>query len=328
MKPTEHPTSDLPIEVSSDLPTEVLTGTDLPLPAVPAADSGAMVPYDPLKRYLAEVRAHPRLDRQTEHELAVAFQDEGNLEAASQLVMSNLHLVVRLAFEYKKTPIQVLDLIQEGNLGLMAAVRKFDPHRGIRVATYAAWWIKAYILRYIMSNWKMVKIGTTQDQRKLFFNLLKEQRRLEAEGFDVGPKLLAETLDVKESSVVEMQQALTHWDQSLDEPIGEDGDTRMALLPGDSVDAGEALAQKELRTLINQHLATFAGELEGREREIFSERLMTDEPVTLQEIADRHGVSRERIRQNEKRLLARIRAYITERVEGLEGLDFAAQPEE
>lgn len=300
---------------------------ELPLPALPGG--GELVPYDPLQRYLAEVRQYPYLDREEEHRLAVAYVQGHDPDAASRLVLANLRLVVRLAFEYKKTPISILDLIQEGNLGLMTAVKKFDPYRGIRLATYAAWWIKAYMLRYIMANWKMVKLGTTQDQRKLFFNLLKEQRRLEAEGYEVGPRLLAERLDVKERTVVDMQQALTQWDRSLDEPVSEEGgETRGDLLADDRSDAGEVLAQKQLRDLINHHLSAFARELEGRDREIFTERLTAEEPVTLQEIADRHGVSRERVRQNEKRLLERIRAYLTERVEGLEGLDFSIATED
>jgi RNA polymerase sigma-32 factor len=169
----------------------------------------------------------------------------------------------------------------------------------------------------------MVRIGTTQEQRKLFFNLLKEKDRLEAEGYDVGPRLLAETLDVKESSVVKMQQALTHWDSSLDEPVGEEpGATRGDMMAGDFPDPGEEAAQKQLRELIGAHLAAFGKTLEGRDREIFSERLLSDEPVTLQEIATRHGVSRERVRQNEKRLLGKLKEYLSERVEGIENFDF------
>lgn len=303
------------------------------LPDAPAPgerNGSELVPYDPLQRYLAEVRQHPVLNREEEHRLAVAFRDLDDLDAAQKLVLANLRNVVHLAFQYKKTPISILDLIQEGNLGLMAAVKKYDPYRGVRLGTYAGWWIKAYMLRYIMANWKMVKIGTTTDQRKLFFNLLKEQQRLEAEGYDVGPKLLAEKLDVKEQSVVEMQQALTQWDQSLDAPAGgEDSSmTHGDLLPSEGRETDEALAQKQLRDLINQHLAEFGRELEGRDLEIFTERLTAEEPVTLQEIATRHDVSRERIRQNEKRLLGRMKHYLTERVEGLEGLDFSLGPEE
>ncbi len=295
------------------------------LPPVAEPAGGELVPFDPLKRYLAEIREHPYLDREEEHQLAVAFRDHGDLEAASKLVLANLRLVVKLAFQYKKTPVAALDLIQEGNLGLMAAVKKFDPHRGVRLGTYAAWWIKAYMLRYIMANWKMVKIGTTQDQRKLFFNLLKETQRLEAEGVEVGPKLLAETLGVKERSVIEMQQTLTQWDQSLNEPVGEEDGaaTRQDMLPGDTGETDEALAQAQLRSLIDHHLAEFAKGLEGRDLEIFQDRLTAEEPLTLQEIADRHGVSRERIRQNEKRLLLKMRNYLQERVDGLEGLDFS-----
>ncbi len=295
-----------------------------------ARGDSALVPYDPLQRYLVEMRQHPTYDREEEHQLAVAFRDLDDLDAAQKLVLGNLRQVVHLAFQYKKTPISILDLIQEGNLGLMAAVKKFDPERGVRLATYAAWWIKAYMLRYIMANWKMVKIGTTTDQRKLFFNLVKEQHRLEAEGYDVGPKLLAEKLDVKEQSVVEMQQTLTQWDQSLDAPAGGEDSTMTHgdLLPAEGKATDEALAQKQLRDLINKHLREFGKDLEGRELEIFTDRLTAEEPITLQQIATRHGVSRERIRQNEKRLLGRIKAYLSERVEGLEGLDFSLAPEE
>jgi RNA polymerase sigma-32 factor len=306
-----------PIEADAE------AGPAEPRDLVPHGGPGGLVPFDPLRRYLAEVREHAYLDREEEHALAIAYHDRGDVEAAQRLVLANLRLVVRLAFEYKKTPISVLDLIQEGNLGLMAAVKKFDPQRGIRLATYAAWWIKAYMLRYIMANWKIVKIGTTQDQRKLFFNLLKEQQRLEAMGYHPGPRLLAERLEVKERSVVEMQQTLGQWDRSLDEPLGEDGTTHMDMLAGRESDTDERLAQRELRELIGRHLAEFSKDLEGRDREIFQERLIAEQPITLQEIADRHGVSRERIRQNEKRLLERMRAYLTERVEGIEGLDFS-----
>ncbi|MFQ5508977.1 MAG: RNA polymerase sigma factor RpoD/SigA [Leptospirillia bacterium] len=296
----------------------------------PRGDGGELVPYDPLRSYLAEVRGYAALDREEEHHLAVAFSEHGDLEAASRLVMANLRLVVRLAYEYKKTPVSMLDLIQEGNLGLMTAVKKFDPHRGVRVATYASWWIKAYMLRYIMANWKVVKIGTTQDQRKLFYNLIKEQRRLEAEGYEVGPKLLAEKLDVKESSVRDMQQTLTQWDRSLDEPVGgeEEGVTHLDMLTGEAPDTDEAVARRQLKELLSHHLSLFSQGLTGREREIFEERLMADAPVTLQALADRHGVSRERIRQNEKRLLGKVRDYLTEHIDGLEGLDFSLGPEE
>ncbi|MDH4229556.1 MAG: RNA polymerase factor sigma-32 [Nitrospirota bacterium] len=311
-----------------DIP-EVGSRDLLPVPSAPSAASGGeLVPFDPLRRYLAEVRQYSYLDREEEHALALAFFEHGDREAAQRLIMANLRLVVRLAYEYKKTPINLLDLIQEGNLGLMAAVRKFDPHRGTRLGTYAAWWIKAYMLRYIMANWKMVRIGTTQEQRKLFFNLLKEKERLESQGYEVGPRLLAEHLNVKESTVVQMEQTLSTWDRSLDEPVADGSDmTHGDQLADPRADPAEAAAQRQLRELIAGHLATFGTALEGRDREIFFERLMSAEPVTLQEIASRHGVTRERVRQNEKRMLERLRAYLSERVEGIEGLDFSISAE-
>src|SRR5712691_3162134 len=189
--------------------------------------SKALVPFDPLQRYLTEIRRFPLLSREEEHKLAVEYKEYGNLEAAYKLVTGNLRLVVMIAREYQKAFKNLLDLIQEGNMGLMEAVKNFDPYRGVRFPSYAVWWIRAYMIRYIMNDWRMVKLGTTQAQRKLFFNLQKEKDRLEAEGFTVGPKLLAERLDVKEREIVEMEQRLSSRDLSVDVPIGEDGESTL-----------------------------------------------------------------------------------------------------
>src|SRR5499425_2288278 len=188
------------------------------------ANGKALAPFDPLQRYLTEIRKFPLLSREQEHRLAVEYKEYGNLEAAYKLVTGNLRLVVMIAREYQKAFKSLLDLIQEGNMGLMEAVKNFDPYRGVRFPSYAVWWIRAYIIRYVMNNWRMVKLGTTQAQRKLFFNLQKEKDRLEREGFVAGPKLLAERLDVKEREVVEMEQRLGGRDLSVDTPlrVGED----------------------------------------------------------------------------------------------------------
>src|SRR6478752_2600774 len=185
----------------------------------------ALVPFDPLQRYLAEIRRFRVLSREEEHQLAVQYKEYGDLEAAYKLVTANLRLVVMIAREYQKAFKNLLDLIQEGNMGLMEAVKNFDPYRGVRFPSYAVWWIRAYIIRYIMNNWRMVKVGTTQAQRKLFFNLQKERDRLEREGFSPDPKLIADRLGVKESEVVEMEQRLSSRDLSVDAPVteGEDG---------------------------------------------------------------------------------------------------------
>src|SRR5918996_4129048 len=184
------------------------------------AKSGkALVAFDPLQRYLAEIRRFALLSREEEHRLAVRYKEYGDIQAAYKLVTANLRLVVMIAREYQRAFKNLLDLIQEGNVGLMEAVRNFDPYRGVRFPSYAVWWIRAYILRYIMNNWRMVKIGTTQAQRKLFFNLQKEKERLETEGFTPGPRLLAQHLGVKEEEVVEMEQRMSARDLSLDTPM-------------------------------------------------------------------------------------------------------------
>src|ERR1700682_2609572 len=179
---------------------------------------------DALQRYMAEVSRHPLLTREEEHELAVKFSRTHDPEIAYRLVTANLRLVVKIAHEYRRAAFSLLDLIQEGNVGLMHAVQKYDPFRGVKLSSYAAWWIRAYILRYLMDNWRMVKLGTTQAQRKLFFNLRKEQERLLGQGFEAQPALLAEKLEVSEQDVREMDQRLGNDEFSLDAPAGAGND--------------------------------------------------------------------------------------------------------
>jgi RNA polymerase sigma-32 factor len=274
-------------------------------------DGGAVVHYDPLQRYLTEIRRYPLLSREEEHVLAVRYKEHQDIEAAYRLVTANLRLVVLIAREYQRAFRNLLDLVQEGNIGLMEAVKNFDPYRGIRFPSYAVWWIRAYIIRYMMNNWRMVKIGTTQAQRKLFFNLQKEKDRLEAEGFRPGPKLLAQRLDVKESEVVEMEQRLSARDLSVDAPI-EAGDeaTMLDFLPSKEATVEEEVANAESRELIAQKVKEFGATLTGKDRVIFDGRLMAEEPLTLQEIGDRYGISRERVRQIEARIKKKLKAYL------------------
>ena len=275
--------------------------------AVPEKTS-ALSRTDPLARYMHEVSRHPVLSREAEHELAVRYRDTGELDAAYRLVASNLRLVVKIAYEYRRAAFNLLDLIQEGNVGLMHAVKKYDPYKGVKLSSYAAWWIRAYILRFVMDNWRMVKLGTTQAQRKLFFNLRKEQQKLAAEGYEVGPKLLAERLHVSEQEVEEMDRRLSGDELSIDAPVGEDGTATYGdRLSGSGVGAEESLGDAELKAILRRHLEKFARDLEGKERFIFENRLMNDEPLTLQEIGDRFGISRERARQIEARLVKRLR---------------------
>jgi len=272
----------------------------------------ALVPSDSLQRYLAEIRRLPLLSREEEHRLAVEYKEYGNIEAAYKLVTANLRLVVMIAREYQRAFQNLLDLIQEGNIGLMEAVKNFDPYRGIRFPSYAAWWIRAYIIRYIMSDWRMVKIGTTQAQRKLFFNLQKEKMKLEAEGFAPGPKLLAQRLNVKEDEVVEMEQRLSNRDVSTDVPVGDDkGVTLLHFLADHSQTPEEHLSEAEHRRVLSEKMEQFARGLKDKELVIFRERLLNEEPLTLREIGDRYGISRERVRQIEERVKKKLKSYLS-----------------
>jgi RNA polymerase sigma-32 factor len=272
---------------------------------------GGLVPYDPLQRYLAEIRRYPLLSREEEHRLAVRYKEQHDLDAAYRLVTGNLRLVVMVAREYRRALRTLLDLVQEGNIGLMEALKNFDPYRGVRFPSYAVWWVRAYIIRYIMNNWRLVKLGTTQAQRKLFFNLQKEKDRLEAEGFRVEPKLLAQRLDVKESEVVEMEQRLSGRDLSVDAPV-EAGDEASMLdfLPSKDPNTEEEVANAESRELISRKVKEFGDTLTGKDKVIFDARLMAEEPLTLQEIGDKYGISRERVRQIEERIKKKLKTYL------------------
>ena len=272
----------------------------------------ALVPFDSLQRYLSEIRRYPLLSREEEHQLAVEYKEFGNIKAAYKLLTSNLRLVVMIAREYEKAFRNLLDLIQEGNVGLMEGLKKYDPYRGVRFPSYAVWWIRAYIIRYVMNNWRMVKIGTTQAQRRLFFNLKKEKEKLEAEGYTPGPKLLAQRLEVKEGEVVEMEQRLSNRDLSTDAPIGEDQDlTLLNFLSDDKETPEDHLAQAEYRQLLKEKIADFARGLKDKELFIFHKRLLTDDPLTLREIGEEFRISRERVRQIEERLKKKLKTYLT-----------------
>jgi RNA polymerase sigma-32 factor len=271
----------------------------------------ALVPFDPLQRYLTEIRRFPLLSRDEEHRLAVRYKDYADVQAAYKLVTSNLRLVVMIAREYQKAFKNLLDLIQEGNMGLMEAVKNFDPYRGVRFPSYAVWWIRAYMIRYIMNDWRMVKIGTTQAQRKLFFNLQKEKEKIEAEGLTPGPKLLAQRLNVKEDEVVEMEQRLGSRDLSVDVPIGNDDEaTLLNFLQDNKQSPEEQFADAQYRELLRQKMEQFAKSLKDKELVIYRERLLTEDPVTLREIGEKYGISRERVRQIEERVKKKLKTYL------------------
>jgi RNA polymerase sigma-32 factor len=305
---------------------EKISLTDLPIVEIDLAQENeeenadskekALVPFDPLQRYLAEIRRFPLLSREDEHKLAVEFKEFGNIQAAYKLVTGNLRLVVMIAREYQKAFKSLLDLIQEGNMGLMEAVKNFDPYRGVRFPSYAVWWIRAYMIRYIMNDWRMVKIGTTQAQRKLFFNLQKEKERIESEGLTPGPKLLAQRLNVKEDEVVEMEQRMAHRDLSVDMPIGEDEEaTMLNFLPDDKQSPEEHFAENQYRALLQQKMENFAATLKDKELVIFRERLLNEEPITLREIGEKYSISRERVRQIEERLKKKLKTYLSKELD-------------
>jgi len=303
--------------VEDDVEVELVDDSELDkLATARSAKKGSsksLAKHDPLSAYIQETKRYPLLSREAEHELAVQWVENGDASAARRLIESNLRLVVKIAYEYRRAHRNLLDLVQEGNIGLMQAVRKYDPYRGVKLSSYAAWWIRAYILKFILNNWRLVKIGTTQAQRKLFFNLRKERERLEQMGFAPSAKLLAENLDVSEKDVIEMQKRMSAPDASLDAPIGHDDDgarTRMDVLEGQSERPDDQVEASEFQQLLKSKLEAFGADLEGREKTIFRERWLTEDPLTLQQIGDHYGVSRERARQIEKRLMGRLRKYL------------------
>ena len=296
----------------------LLDEADEPDPAEGA--SGALVPFDALQSYLSEICRYPLLTREEEHELAVQYKQFGDIEAAYKLVKSNLRLVVMIAREYERAFRNLLDLVQEGNIGLMESLKNFDPYRGVRFPSYAVWWIRAYIIRYLMNNWRMVKLGTTQAQRRLFFNLQKEKEKLEAEGFVPAAKLIAQRLDVKEAEVVEMTQRLSGRDLSTDAPMGHgEAPTLLHTLTDDGPTPEESLAEDEYRRAVRDRLKTFGESLEDKDLVVFRERLMAEQPLTLREIGERYGISRERVRQIENRVKKKLKKYLSEEFRELDG---------
>jgi RNA polymerase sigma-32 factor len=286
-----------------------------------AVDTTAVVPVTALQQYLAEVRRHPYLTKEEELRLFDEYHTHGNREAAVKLIMANLRVSVAIASEYLHTGADHMDLIQEGNVGLMQAIKKFDPSKNVRFYAYAAWWSRAYILRYLLNTYRLVKIGTTQDQRKLFYNLKKEKAKLERQGFAPDTKLLADRLNVRERDVVEMDQRLGNWELSLDQPIGEEQDgTLLDVLPSQQVGADEQIAQHQLQTLFRAKLAEFVKTLDERDEDILRNRLLSETPLTLDDLGEKYGITKERTRQLEARIIKRIRDYIKKDVKDFDRL--------
>jgi len=282
----------------------------------PTPPERALTRLDPLQQYLWEISRYHLLSREEERSLAIRVREQADSEAAYTLVTSNLRLVVKIALEFQRIWMQnLMDLIQEGNIGLLRAAQKFDPYKNVKFSYYASFWIKAYILKFIMDNWRLVKIGTTQAQRKLFFKLKKEKQLLMDEGFDPKPKLLSERLGVSERDIADMDQRLASWDVSLDAPVKSDSNSeRVEFLSTFEESAEEHVARKEMEQILHSKLALFRKQLNERELEIFEHRIFSDNPQTLQQIGDRYNISRERVRQVENSVVKKLKAFLEKEI--------------
>lgn len=280
--------------------------------SIPPTEKGTSS-TDPLTTYLAEVRRYPVLSREDELKLAKHYYDSKDPEAAQALVRANLRFVVKVAAEYSKFGARLIDLIQEGNVGLMHAVKEFNPYKGTRLITYAVWWIRGYIQEYMMRQYSMVRIGTTQTQRKLFYQLQKQKAALEAMGEHPDYALLGSRLGASEEEVQNMAQRLSGRDVSLDRPLDDESGSRLSDLQRDDASAplDERLALAEQLSLLKEKLDEIRPELNEREIILLEERLLADEPLTLQEIGEKYGITREAVRQAEVRLMKKIREKMT-----------------
>lgn len=271
---------------------------------------------DPLQRYMQEVQTFPLLTLEEEQELAHRYHEEGDIDAAKQLVTAHLRLVAKIAMEYRNAYNNVLDLIQEGNVGLLQAVHHFDTQKGARLSTYASWWIRSYILKYILDNFRLIKLGTTKAQKKLFFNLMREKEKIESMGYYATPAELSKRLGVGESVVKEMERRLTTPEVALQAPVGSSKGGNEAILqdflPIDETPIDDQLAEAETKNILKEKFDEFASRLEARDRKIFEERLLAELPRTLQEIADEYGISKERVRQIEVKIIKNLKQFFKE----------------
>lgn len=267
-----------------------------------------LVPVDSLQRYLVELRKYPLMTREEEKNVAIKAFENNDITARNSLVTANLRLVVKIAMEYRRAYSQILDLIQEGNAGLVQAVNRFNPYRGVKLSTYSAWWIRAYILKFLMDNKSLVRMGTTDAQRKLFFRLRGEAEKMYALTQKFDANLLAEKIGVEAQDVIEMQQRLSKNDLSLDTPVGEENDTRQVdLLLSHSEDADDVYQKKQLIALLTKQIDIIKTDLNERDAYIFYNRIMSDDPITLQEVGEKYGITRERARQLEARVIKKIK---------------------
>lgn len=288
--------------------------------------SDELVKADGYTRYLAEIRRYPLLSREEEQLAAEAFFTRGDVEAGRRLVTGNLRLVVKIALEYKRAWVQVMDLVQEGNIGLSEAVKRFDPSRGVRFSSFARYWIRALILQFILKNFRMVSFANTRAGRKLFFRLEKERRRLMQTESEVTTRMLADALDVDESEVI-AAETFKQQPLSLTAPRGGDDDRNLSDMIASGDEGVEAaVGRVDLMARVDEQMRAFATTLsDERERVIWSERLIAEEPVALTDLGEQFGISRERIRQIESRVKDRLRDFLTEQLGDELQLDFTSR---
>jgi len=267
---------------------------------------------DNLSLYIAQIREFDLLSKEEEFHLAQSYHRTGNIEAAQRLICANLRFVVKIAHEYRGYGLKLLDLVQEGNIGLMKALEKFDPYRGLRFITYAVWWIRAYIHNFIIRNWSLVKIGTTQAQKKLFFKLNQVRNAIQKITGKEDTRAIARELNVKDDEVEDMARRMSGRDASLDVKLVEGEDfSLLDSLADDRENQEERLIRQQESQLRASHVHSALRQLNDRERRILEDRILSEEPRTLQELADDFGISRERVRQLEKNALGKMRETLT-----------------
>lgn len=276
----------------------------------------AVARQDLLHRYLSEIVKYRLLTRDEEIELGIRIQEHADNEAAYLLVTSNLRLVVKIALEFNRNNMQnLLDLIQEGNIGLMKAAKKYDPYKNVKFSYYSSFWIKAYILKYIMDNWRLVKIGSTQDQRKLFFALNKEKQKLIHQGFDPKPELLSKQMGISEQEIINMDQRLNGSDVSLNSPLKDDNASEwIDFITAEPETAEDRMAKKEFELLFISKMSEFKKNMTARELKICDQRILSDSPLSLQTIGDHCDISRERVRQIEKKIIHKMGKYLEKEI--------------